>query len=75
MPAGYRFAFDPNTVAEAVLSKSMWAVLALTLRIELFPLMHYLQSIEPDEQLFRTSSSTTGKRNVSTRSSTSSRSC
>jgi hypothetical protein len=51
MPAGYRFAFDPNAVAEAVLSKSTWAVLALTLHIELFTLMHYLQSIEPDEHL------------------------
>src|SRR5262245_3337049 len=51
MPPGYRFAFDPNAVAQAVLGKSTWAVLALTLHIELFTLLHYLQSIEPDENL------------------------
>jgi len=60
MPAGYRFAFDPNAVAEAVLSKSTWAVLALTLHIELFTLMHYLQSIEPDEQLASARPSSSG---------------
>src|SRR5262249_14965520 len=31
MPAGYRFDFDPDTIAGAVLGKSTWAVLALTL--------------------------------------------
>ena len=36
MPPGYSFAWDPNDVAAAVLSKSSWAVLALTLHIELF---------------------------------------
>ena len=51
MPPGYRFTFDPNAVAEAVLGKSTWAVLALTLHIELFTLLHYLQSIEADESL------------------------
>src|SRR5262249_30194820 len=51
MPPGYRFTFDPDAIAEAVLSKSTWSVLALTLHIELFTLMHYLQSIEPDENL------------------------
>jgi hypothetical protein len=49
MPPGYRFTPDPNAVAQAVLSKSTWAVLALTLDIELFIQMYYLQSIEPDE--------------------------
>jgi hypothetical protein len=51
LPAGYRFDIDPNAVAGAVLSKSTWAVLALTLDIELFTLLHYRQSIEPDRRL------------------------
>src|SRR6266478_4340614 len=36
LPAGYRFDVDHNAVAHAVLGKSTWAVLALTLDIELF---------------------------------------
>ena len=51
MPAGYRFQPQPDAVAEVVLGKSTWAVLALTLDIELFTQMHYRQSIEPDENL------------------------
>ncbi|MBV8300265.1 MAG: hypothetical protein JO083_12045 [Candidatus Eremiobacteraeota bacterium] len=51
MPAGYRFVPDPNDVARAVLSKSTWAVLLLTLDIELFSLAHYKESIEPDAAL------------------------
>ncbi len=51
MPPGYHFAPDPNDVARAVLSKSSWAVLALTLDIELFTLAHYKESIEPDADL------------------------
>ena len=51
MPAGYTFLPQPNDVATAVLSKSTWAVLALTLDIELFTQMHYRESIEPDENL------------------------
>ncbi len=51
MPAGYRFDIDPDLVASAVLSKSTWAVLILTLHIELFVQNHYRQSIEPDEEL------------------------
>src|SRR5689334_9358496 len=51
MPAGYRFDIDPDMVARAVLSKSTWAVLMLTLHIELFVQNHYRQSIEPDDQL------------------------
>ena len=31
LPKGYRFDIDPNGVAHAVLGKSTWAVLALTL--------------------------------------------
>ena len=51
LPAGYRFDIDPNGVAHAVLGKSTWAVLALTLDIELFTQLHYRQSIDPDTEL------------------------
>jgi len=51
MPAGYRFDVDPDRVARAVLSKSTWAVLMLTLHIELFVQNHYRQSIDPDADL------------------------
>ena len=51
MPAGYHFDFDPDAVARAVLGKSTWAVLVLTLHIELFTQLHYRQSIDPDTQL------------------------
>jgi hypothetical protein len=45
MPAGYRPMAEPNAVADAVLGKSTWAVLALTLHIELFTQAHYRASI------------------------------
>jgi hypothetical protein len=51
LPAGYRLAVDPDAVAGVVLGKSTWAVLALTLDIELFTQLHYRQSIEPDGEL------------------------
>ena len=51
LPDGYRFDVDPNAVARAVLGKSTWAVLALTLDIELFTQLHYRQSIDPDTDL------------------------
>ena len=51
MPAGYRFRPDANSVADTVLSKSTWAVLGLTLHIELFTQAHYRSSIEPDAEL------------------------
>ncbi len=51
LPDGYRFDVDANAVAHAVLGKSTWAVLALTLDIELFTQLHYRQSIEPDAEL------------------------
>jgi hypothetical protein len=51
LPPGYRFDVDPDVVASAVLGKSTWAVLALTLDIELFSQLHYRQSIAPDDQL------------------------
>ena len=51
MPAGYRFDVDPDAVARAVLARSTWAVLVLTLHIELFVQLHYRESIEPDNGL------------------------
>ena len=51
MPAGYELTADPNAVAEAVLSKSTWAVLTLTLHIELFTQAHYRQSIDGDSEV------------------------
>lgn len=51
MPPGYTFGWDPNEVAAAVLSKSSWAVLALTLHIELFTQIHYRESIRDDADL------------------------
>ena len=51
LPDGYRFDVDPNVVAHAVLGKSTWAVLGLTLDIELFTQVHYRQSIDPDTEL------------------------
>jgi hypothetical protein len=51
MPAGYVFVPQPNDVAQAVLSKSTWAVLALTCHIELFSQAHYRESIDPDDDL------------------------
>ena len=51
MPDGYRFPHDPNEVANDVLGKSNWAVLGLTLLIELVTLVHYRESIDPDAEL------------------------
>ena len=51
MPAGYAFVASPKAVAEVVMAASTWAVLALTCHIELFTQVHYLQSIEPDDDL------------------------
>jgi hypothetical protein len=36
LPEGYRFDVDPNAIARSVLGKCTWAVLVLTLDIELF---------------------------------------
>jgi len=49
MPPGYSFVPQPNDVASVVLSKSTWAVLALTCHIELLTQAHYKQSIEPND--------------------------
>jgi hypothetical protein len=51
MPPGYGFKLDPDAVARAVLAKGDWAVLGLTLHIEIFTLAHYRASIEHDDQL------------------------
>ena len=51
LPAGYSFDVDPDALAAVVLGKSTWAVLAMTLHIELFSQIHYRQSIHPDDQL------------------------
>jgi len=51
MPEGYKFPWDPNEVARAVLSKSTWAVMALIYEIELFTQEHYKHSIAPDGNL------------------------
>jgi hypothetical protein len=51
MPAGYRFDVAPNDVADFVLGKCSWAVLALTCHIELFSQAHYRESIDGDASL------------------------
>jgi hypothetical protein len=51
LPSGYRFDVSANAVARAVLGKSTWAVLALTLDIELFTQLHYTQSLAADAEL------------------------
>jgi hypothetical protein len=51
MAPGYRFDIDADEVAGAVLGKTTWAVLVLTLHIELFVQNHYRESIEPDAEL------------------------
>ena len=51
MPAGYTFLPQPNDVAGVVLAKGRWAIMALTLDIELFSQSHYRSSIDPDAEL------------------------
>ena len=51
LPDGYCFDVDPDAVAGVVLGKSTWAVLVLTLDIELFTQLHYRRSIDPDDAL------------------------
>jgi hypothetical protein len=51
MPIGYVQTADANAVARAVLGKSTWAVLALTLDIDLFVQAHYRASIAPQDDL------------------------
>lgn len=45
MPPGYRQTADADAVAQVVMSKSTWSVLALTCLIELFVQAHYRESI------------------------------
>lgn len=47
MPKGYTKTADADQVANFVLSKSNWAVMALTAHIEIFVQAHYLESISP----------------------------
>ena len=51
MPDGYRVAADANEVAKIVLSKSTWAVMALTYHVEIFTQVHFKTSIEPEADL------------------------
>lgn len=51
MPKGYRVAADANEVAKIVLSKSTWAVMALTYHVEIFTQVHFKSSIEPEADL------------------------
>jgi hypothetical protein len=51
MPPGYKVMADANEVAQVVLSKSTWSVLALTCHIEIFTQIHYKKSIAPDDDL------------------------
>jgi len=51
MPDGYFFTPEPNPVAQMVLSKSTWAVLGLTLMIEIVTQAHYRESIAKGAEL------------------------
>ncbi|WP_077002590.1 hypothetical protein [Variovorax sp. KK3] len=51
MPVGYLFGPEANTVAQFVLGKSTWAVLALTCHIELVTQVHYRESIGSDPEV------------------------
>jgi hypothetical protein len=51
MPGGYEQTADANDVARVVLGKSTWAVMALTLDIELFVQAHYRASIGPQDDI------------------------
>ena len=51
MAEGYAFLPEQDAVASVVLSKSMWAVLALICHIELVVLAHHRESIDADPNL------------------------
>jgi hypothetical protein len=51
MPAGWTPVAEANAVARYVLAKRPWAVLALISHVELFTQAHYVQSIQPYENL------------------------
>jgi|SRR5271170_1811971 len=50
-PTAICFDVDPNAVGRTVLAKDNWAVLVLTLHIELFTQLHYRRTIDPDSEL------------------------
>jgi hypothetical protein len=49
MPHGYCFVPQPNPVARMILGKSTWAVLALTLMVEIVTQAHYRETIKNGE--------------------------
>lgn len=51
MRDGYQVVADANEVAKVVLSKSTWAVMALTYHVEIFTQVHFKKSIEPETGL------------------------
>ncbi|KMZ11700.1 hypothetical protein BHUM_04194c [Candidatus Burkholderia humilis] len=51
MPAGYKFVVHADEVASFVLTKSTWAILALTRCIEIVTRVHYRQSMESDSSM------------------------
>ena len=51
MPEGYRFTAQPNPVARMILGKSNWAVLGLTLMVEIVTQAHYRESIAKGAEL------------------------
>jgi hypothetical protein len=51
MPQGYRFVPERDALATFVLSKSTWAILALTCHLEIFSQVHYRHSMEIDNSL------------------------
>ncbi|OUM00322.1 hypothetical protein [Variovorax sp. JS1663] len=51
MPVGYLFGPEPNMVAQFVLGKCTWAVLALTCHLELVTQVHYRESIGTDPEV------------------------
>jgi hypothetical protein len=51
MPGGYSAVAEANDVARVVLSKSKWAVLALTCHVELFTQSHFEETFEHDASL------------------------
>lgn len=51
LPGGYQMAADPDQVAEVVLARSSWSVLALTMHIEVFTQVHYKESIDDQDEI------------------------
>jgi hypothetical protein len=51
MPDGYNFTPQPNPVARMILGKSTWAVLGLTLMVEIVTQAHYRESIAKGAKL------------------------